>query len=147
MFIMCTELHYLRTFSERLSSKMQHIPIIRANIPELRRLIEASHTDVQTINEPCSYNLDKEACALKLQNISVVKAQRLHRALGHIHFSSLDKKMIEFDLDSVPDLLMPCKWVTGAAEHLSSHGKLMKMQEAVQWWCQIKRQSRVASPH
>lgn len=27
--------------------------------------------------------------------------------------------MIQLDLDSVPDLLMPCTWVTGAAEHLT----------------------------
>lgn len=46
--------------------------------------------------------------------------------------------MIQFDLDSV-DLLTPCRWVTGAVEHLSSHGWLIKMQEAAQWWCQIKR--------
>lgn len=96
------------------------IPMLKANIPELRGfLTEASNADVYETHEPRRHNLDKAARALKLQNICVVKSQRLHRA-PPLHFDlvvrilalSWSNCIIFFYLGYAPDPPVPCQWVT-----------------------------------
>lgn len=96
VFIMWIQLHYLKDLFWKAILQYVVYSYAQGKYSRVKRLLDRGEQccclrDSRTRR----HNLDKAAHALKLQNIRVVKSQRLHRAppsafcLGDTHFSSL----------------------------------------------------------